>query len=255
MRLERIILAGGKKRKEFRCAKNGQVNVEHFVDRSFTTNICGMDQAVASVNFNGDEDRMDEIEVETALDPIALFRAWMKDAVAREVNDPDAMALATATPDGVPSVRMLLMKRVDDRGFCFYTNAESQKGSELARNPHAAMCFHWKSLRRQVRISGTVEELSGEDADAYFNSRSRLSQFGAVASQQSRILTSREMLVDRVKELEREFPGEIPRPDYWRGYVLRPVRIEFWKDGEGRLHDRFIFSKNEGSWRKERLFP
>jgi pyridoxamine 5'-phosphate oxidase len=198
---------------------------------------------------------MDKIELETAVDPITLFRAWMKDAVAGEVNDPDAVALATATPDGVPSARMVLMKRLDERGFCFYTNAESQKGSELAVNSHAAMCFHWKSLRRQVRISGTVAELPGADADAYFHSRSRLSQLGAVASQQSRVLASREILVDRVKELEQEFPGEIARPDYWRGYVLRPERIEFWKDGEGRLHDRFLFSRNGGGWRKVRLFP
>jgi pyridoxamine 5'-phosphate oxidase len=198
---------------------------------------------------------MGEIELETAVDPLALFRAWMNDSVAREVNDPDAVALATATQDGVPSVRMVLMKRLDERGFCFYTNAESQKGSELAVNSLAAMCFHWKSLRRQVRISGTVAELPGEDADAYFHSRSRLSQLGAVASQQSRVLASREILVDRVKELEREFPGEIPRPDYWRGYVLRPERIEFWKDGEGRLHDRFLFSRRGEGWRKERLSP
>ncbi|WP_260740085.1 pyridoxamine 5'-phosphate oxidase [Tunturiibacter lichenicola] len=198
---------------------------------------------------------MDQIELETAVDPLTLFRAWMKDAVAGEVNDPDAVALATATPDGVPSARMVLMKRLDERGFCFYTNAESQKGSELAVNSHAAMCFHWKSLRRQVRISGTVAELPGADADAYFHSRSRLSQLGAVASQQSRVLASREMLVDRVQELEQEFPGEIPRPDYWRGYVLRPERIEFWKDGEGRLHDRFLFSRNGDGWRKVRLFP
>ncbi len=198
---------------------------------------------------------MGEIELETTVDPIALFRAWMTDAAAGEVNDPDAVALATATPDGVPSVRMVLMKRLDERGFCFYTNAQSQKGSELAANAHAAMCFHWKSLRRQVRISGTVAELPGEDADAYFHSRSRLSQLGAAASQQSRVLTSREMLVDRVKELEREFADEVPRPDYWRGYVLRPERIEFWKDGEGRLHDRFLFSRNGDVWRKERLFP
>jgi pyridoxamine 5'-phosphate oxidase len=198
---------------------------------------------------------MGEIEMETVLDPIALFRMWMKDAVSGEVNDPDAVALATATPGGAPSVRMVLMKRLDERGFSFYTNAESQKGSELAANAQAAMCFHWKSLRRQVRISGTVAELPREDADAYFHSRSRLSQLGAAASQQSRVLASREMLVDRVKELEREFPGEIPRPEYWRGYVLQPERIEFWKDGEGRLHDRFLFSRSESSWTKERLFP
>jgi pyridoxamine 5'-phosphate oxidase len=198
---------------------------------------------------------MDEMEVETALDPTALFHAWMKDAEAAEVNDPNAVALATATRGGVPSVRMVLMKRLDGRGFCFYTNAESQKGVELAENPRAAMCFHWKSLRRQVRIEGTVAELSGADADAYFHSRSRLSQLGAAASQQSHVLASREVLVDLVKELERKFPEEIPRPDYWRGYVLQPERIEFWKDGPGRLHDRFLFSKSGEGWRRERLFP
>jgi len=198
---------------------------------------------------------MSEIDVERAVDPIALFGLWMSDAEAAELNDPNAVALATATREGVPSVRMVLMKRVDARGFCFYTNAESQKGTELAENPRASMCFHWKSLRRQVRVSGPVTELPGEDADAYFHSRSRLSQLGAAASEQSRVLASREALVERVKELEREFPGAIPRPDYWRGYVLRPERIEFWKDGAGRLHDRFLFTRSGGVWNKERLFP
>jgi pyridoxamine 5'-phosphate oxidase len=198
---------------------------------------------------------MDGIGMETAVDPIALFRVWMKDAEARESSDPSAMALATATRDGMPSVRMVLMKQVDERGFCFYTNAESQKGLELAENPRAAMCFHWKSLRRQVRIAGTVTELPAMEADDYFHSRSRLSQLGAVASEQSRVLASRELLVARVRELEEEFPGEIPRPDYWRGYVLRPERIEFWVNREGRLHDRFLFSRSGEGWRKERLFP
>src|ERR1700758_376534 len=168
------------------------------------------------------------IEMETADDPIALFVAWMKAAEASELNDASATALATATRDGMPSVRMVLMKRVDHRGFYFYTNAESQKGVELAANPRASMCFHWKSLRRQVRISGDVSELSAEEADDYFQSRSRLSQLGAVASEQSRVLASREVLEARVKELEAEFPGEVLRPDYWRGYLLRPERIEFW---------------------------
>ncbi|MBB5316196.1 pyridoxamine 5'-phosphate oxidase [Tunturibacter empetritectus] len=202
---------------------------------------------------------MSEIDVERAVDPIALFGLWMSDAEAAELNDPNAVALATATREGVPSVRMVLLKRVDELGFCFYTNAESQKGSELAENPRASMCFHWKSLRRQVRVSGSVAELPGEDADEYFHSRSRLSQLGAAASEQSRVLASREALVERVKELEREFPGEIPRPDYWRGYVLWPEKIEFWKDGEGRLHDRFLFTRSGGVcggvWNKERLFP
>ena len=198
---------------------------------------------------------MDEIDMETADDPIALFGAWMKAAEKSELDDASAVALATATRDGMPSVRMVLMKRVDERGFCFYTNAESQKGVELAENPRASMCFHWKSLRRQVRISGDVSELSAEEADDYFQNRPRLSQLAAVASQQSRVLAGRELLEDRVKELERVFPEKIPRPVYWKGYLLRPERIEFWKSGEGRMHDRFLFSRSEAEWRKERLYP
>ena len=198
---------------------------------------------------------MDGIDMETAVDPIALFVAWMKAAEASELNDASATAFATSTRDGMPSVRIVLMKRVDERGFCFYTNSESQKGVELAENPRAAMCFHWKSLRRQVRVSGGVSELSDEEADDYFASRSRLSQLGAVASQQSRVLPGREVLEARVKELERAFPEEIPRPDYWRGYLLRPERIEFWTNRDGRLHDRFLFSRSGEGWRKERLFP
>jgi pyridoxamine 5'-phosphate oxidase len=198
---------------------------------------------------------MDASDITTSSDPIATFRVWMKAAEAEELNDPIAVALATASRDGMPSVRMVLMKRLDERGFAFYTNAESQKGRELAENPRAAMCFHWKSLRRQVRVSGTVTELPGEDADAYFHSRSRLSQLGAAASAQSRVLGGREMLEARVLELESEFPGEIPRPNYWKGYVLRPERIEFWQDGAGRMHDRFLFVRLEDGWRMDRLFP
>ena len=198
---------------------------------------------------------MDESGVESAGDPIALFQRWLKDAEGGELNDPEAVALATATADGIPSVRMVLMKRVDNDGFRFYTNAGSQKGAELGENPRAAMCFHWKSLRRQVRVSGMVTELPAADVDEYFHTRSRLSQLGAAASQQSRVLASREVLEARVKELEAKFPGEIPRPDYWRGYLLRPERIEFWKDGAGRLHDRFLFSRDGDAWRKKRLFP
>ena len=198
---------------------------------------------------------MDEIDMETADDPIALFGAWMKAAEKSELNDASATALATATRDGMPSVRMVLMKRVDERGFCFYTNAESQKGVELAENPRASMCFHWKSLRRQVRISGDVSELSAEEADEYFQNRPRLSQLAAVASQQSRVLAGREVLEDRVKDLERVYPGKIPRPVYWKGYLLRPERIEFWRSREGRMHDRFLFSRSEAGWRKERLYP
>lgn len=198
---------------------------------------------------------MDRMDVEVAVDPIALFRVWMKDAEAGELNDPNAVALATATASGAPSVRMVLVKGLDERGFAFYTNAGSQKGVELAENPRAAMCFHWKSLRRQVRVEGTVAELPAAEADEYFHTRTRMSQLGAMASQQSFPLASREALVLRVKELEAEFPGEIPRPAFWKGYVLRPERIEFWVNGVSRLHDRFLFVQSGGDWMKERLFP
>ena len=198
---------------------------------------------------------MNGIDMETADDPIALFVDWMKAAEESELNDASAMALATATRDGMPSVRMVLMKGVDERGFCFYTKAESQKCIELAGNPQASMCFHWKTLRRQVRISGGVSELSAEEADEYFQSRPRLSQLAAVASQQSRVLAGREVLEDRVKELEKVFPEKIPRPAYWRGYLLRPERIEFWRSGAGRMHDRILFSRTGDGWRKERLYP
>src|SRR5580692_4402061 len=145
---------------------------------------------------------MGAIEAATALDPVSLFRAWLAEAEAEEPNDPSAVALATATPDGIPSVRMVLLKGLDERGFAFYTNAESQKGRELRENPKASMCFHWKSLRRQVRIAGTVSELPAAEADRYFHSRARLSQLAAAASQQSRVLPTRETLLDRVKDLD-----------------------------------------------------
>lgn len=198
---------------------------------------------------------MEDFGAETAEDPIALFAAWLREAEALEPNDPNAASLATATADGVPSVRMILMKRLDERGFAFFTNAESRKGQEIAGNPHAAMCFHWKSLRRQVRVEGTVSELPGADADAYFHTRTRMSQLSAAASDQSRVLGSREELEARVRELEAQYPNEVPRPDYWRGYVLRPERIEFWIQGVARLHDRFLFVRSGDGWMKQRLFP
>jgi pyridoxamine 5'-phosphate oxidase len=198
---------------------------------------------------------MEDRDIESGLDPLVMFGLWMKAAEAKEPNDPSAAALATATLDGMPSVRMVLTKGVDERGFAFYTNAESQKGLELKENPRAALCFHWKSLRRQVRITGPVTELPPSDADRYFHSRPRLSQLAAAASQQSRVLPSREALVARVKELDAAFPKEIPRPEYWKGFVLRPERIEFWKSREGRLHDRFLFVRSGDSWQKNRLFP
>ena len=198
---------------------------------------------------------MDVTGITTAVEPIALFRAWMREAEAGEPNDPNAVALATATLDGTPSVRMVLLKGLDERGFALYTNAESRKGLELAENPRAAMCFHWKSLRRQVRVEGLVSELPDAEADVYFHSRSRGSQIGAVASRQSRRLSSREALEERVGSVEERYPDVVPRPEFWRGYVLWPERIEFWIDGQERLHDRFLFSRTDSGWIKERLYP
>lgn len=198
---------------------------------------------------------MENFGAEQAQDPIELFRQWLAEAEAAEPNDPNATALATATADGAPSVRMVLVKRIDERGFAFFTNAESRKGLELAENPRAALCFHWKSLRRQVRVEGVVTELSAEDADAYFRTRTRMSQISALASEQSRVLTSREELEARVHELAAQYPVEVPRPDYWRGYVLRPERVEFWIQGVARLHDRFLFIRSGDGWLKQRLFP
>ena len=188
-------------------------------------------------------------------DPVAVFRGWMAEAEATELNDPNAVALATATREGVPSVRMVLLKQVDERGFVFFTNAESRKGRELGENPVAAMCFHWKSQRRQVRVEGVVTELPGVEADEYFQSRARRSQLGAAVSRQSRPLASRELLEAMVAELEAELPGEVPRPDCWKGFVLEPQRIEFWQSGENRLHDRMEFTRSGDRWASMRLFP
>lgn len=196
-----------------------------------------------------------DFEPEEATDPIELFRRWLAEAAKTESNDPNAMSLATATATGKPSVRMVLMKRLDERGFAFYTNVESQKGRELLENPQAALCFHWKSKRRQVRVEGRVEELPPEDADAYFHSRSRLSQIGALASQQSRPLLSRDELELRAQTCAELYPGEIPRPEYWRGFAVSPERIEFWEDGANRLHDRIVFTRTKNDWSKTRLFP
>ena len=198
---------------------------------------------------------MGEREIEVAVDPVALFLVWLQEAEAGEPNDPNAVALATASADGAPSVRMVLVKGVDERGFSFYTNAESRKGLELEENPRAAMCFYWKSLRRQVRVEGVVTELPGAEADAYFHSRSRESQLGAAVSRQSQPLESREALMEMVRELKRVTPGEVPRPEWWKGYVLRPERMEFWVNRENRLHDRFLFVRGEVGWMKTRLFP
>ena len=188
-------------------------------------------------------------------DPLELFDRWMEDAEPHEPHDPNAAALATATGHGLPSVRMVLVKRIRTHRFAFFTNAESRKGRELAENPRGALCFHWKSLRRQVRVEGDVMPLPAEDVDRYFHSRSRDSQIGAAVSQQSQPLASREVLEERVRAFRESHAGEVPRPDYWRGFYIDPVRIEFWVNGADRLHDRFLFTKEREAWRKTRLFP
>ncbi|QHS51703.1 pyridoxamine 5'-phosphate oxidase [Edaphobacter sp. 12200R-103] len=198
---------------------------------------------------------MDWRAVEQAFDPLPIFHEWLLEAEKSEPNDPNAAALATATGDGAPSVRMVLVKKVDERGFCFYTNADSRKGCELKENPRAALCFHWKSLRRQVRVEGPVVELPAEDADRYFQSRSRMSQVGAAVSQQSRPLKSRQRLEELVERFDAEHPGGISRPEYWHGYAVVPERIELWMDGDYRLHNRFLFVRKGDEWTRTRLFP
>ncbi len=193
-----------------------------------------------------------------AVDPAALFELWLEEAIGAEINDPEAMALSTVDERGLPDARMVLCKGADARGVVFYTNVESAKGRELAGQPVAAALFHWKSLRRQVRFRGLVAELTAAESDAYFASRPRGSQIGAWASQQSRPLASRAVLEAAVEACLRRFgDGAIPRPDYWRGYRLTPVEIEFWRDGLSRLHDRVQFRRAtvEAPWERRRLYP
>ena len=191
-------------------------------------------------------------------EPFALFANWLKDAGASEFNDPNALALATVDEAGLPNVRMVLLKGFDTDGFVFYTNFESRKGREILAAGKAAMCFHWKSLRRQVRIRGPVEVVTDEEADAYYASRPRGSRIGAWASKQSRPLESRFALEKAVAEYTaRHAIGEIPRPEYWSGFRIRPVSIEFWHDRPFRLHDRVEFTREtpETPWAKARLYP
>jgi pyridoxamine 5'-phosphate oxidase len=189
-------------------------------------------------------------------DPHALFDAWFAKAEVGEPNDPNAVALATATPDGRPSVRMVLMKGHDRRGFVIYTNLDSRKGEELAANPHAALLFHWKSLRRQVRIEGPVELVSDAEADAYFATRSRDSQLGACASDQSRPLPDRATFETRFETMKARFANDdVPRPPRWSGFRLIPERIEFWQDRAFRLHERRLFVRAGESWTEGLLYP
>jgi len=191
-------------------------------------------------------------------EPFALFASWLKEAEASELNDPNAVALATVDEDGLPNVRMVLLKGFDQDGFVFYTNFESQKGRELLSHRKAAMCFHWKSLRRQVRLRGPVEIVSDAEADEYFKSRPRGSRIGAWASKQSRPLESRFALEKAVAEYTARYAiGDIPRPGHWSGFRIRPLSIEFWHDRKFRLHDRIEFRRPtpDADWDKVRMYP
>ena len=191
-------------------------------------------------------------------DPIQLFKLWMEEAKKAEPNDPNALSLATSDKNNFPSVRMVLLKDFNQNGFVFYTNLNSQKGNELKENPKVAMCFHWKSLLRQIRISGTVTQVNDEVADQYYNSRGYESRIGAWASKQSEELSGRDQLINSIKEYKNKYNDEnkVPRPSYWSGWNLSPSSIEFWLDGESRIHERLKYIKDSsGQWRKSLLSP
>ena len=191
-------------------------------------------------------------------DPIQLFKLWMEEAKKAEPNDPNALSLATSDKNNFPSVRMVLLKDFNQNGFVFYTNLNSQKGNELKENPKVAMCFHWKSLLRQIRISGTVTQVNDEVADQYYNSRGYESRIGAWASKQSKELSGRDQLINSIKEYKNKYNDEnkVPRPSHWSGWNLSPSSIEFWLDGESRIHERLKYTKDSsGQWGKSLLSP
>jgi pyridoxamine 5'-phosphate oxidase len=189
--------------------------------------------------------------------PYDLFKDWLSMAEKEEINDPNAMCLATSNKDGQPSARMVLLKGLDENGFIFYTNEGSKKGQQILDNPQAALCFHWKSLRKQVRVEGLIEEISAEDATAYFNLRHRGSRVGAWASKQSQPLESYDALKEHVEKYEAEFEDlqDIPRPDYWKGYRITPNYFEFWIDGDYRLHQRYLYTPTDNGWDIGMLYP
>ena len=191
-------------------------------------------------------------------DPIELFKVWMDEAKKSEPNDPNALSLATTNKDNLPSVRMVLLKEFSQKGFVFYTNLNSQKGNELKENPNAAMCFHWKSLLRQIRISGKITQVEDSVADQYYNSRGYDSRIGAWASKQSKELKNRDELENSIKEFKKKFKDKnnVPRPDHWSGWNLSPIRIEFWLDGDSRIHERLNYTIDKsGNWIKSLLSP
>lgn len=204
------------------------------------------------------DSKLTSSDIAEAIDPFSTFSQWLDEATKSELNDPNAVALASVDADGMPNVRMVLLKGFDERGFVFYTNFESQKGEEILGQKKAAMCFHWKSLRRQVRVRGNIEVVSDQEADEYYASRARGSRIGAWASKQSRPLESRFALEKEVAKFTAKYAlGTIPRPAHWSGIRIIPTEIEFWKDGQFRLHDRIIFRRQDDAamWTKQRFYP
>ena len=188
--------------------------------------------------------------------PFELFQEWFEEAKKNEINDPNALALGTATKQGVPSVRMVLLKGFDKNGFIFYTNLNSQKGNEIKENPNATMCFHWKSLLRQIRIVGTLSQVDDKVADEYYNSRSYMSRIGAWASKQSSTLKNRDELLDALENFKSKYKDVVPRPNHWSGWNLKPSSLEFWLDGENRIHERLKYTlEKNNNWSKSLLSP
>ena len=190
--------------------------------------------------------------------PIELFKSWFDEAKKTEINDPNAVALATSNKESIPSVRMVLLKSYNNQGFVFYTNLKSNKSKDIDVNPNAAMCFHWKSLLRQIRIVGEINPVSNKEADQYYSSRGYGSRIGAWASNQSETLNSRNQLYDSIKNFKLKYPEntKVPRPPYWSGWNLKPKKIEFWLDGENRIHERLLYElNNKGEWTKKLLSP
>jgi pyridoxamine 5'-phosphate oxidase len=195
------------------------------------------------------------LESEADPDPLVQFRHWFDQALSAHLSQPEAMALATATPAGAPSARMVLLRGFDEAGFVFFTNFDSRKAGELRTNPRAALVFFWAELHRQVRVEGQVEEISAAEADAYFRTRARGSQLSAWASPQSQVISGRAFLDERWQELAGQFPGAVPRPEFWGGYRVVPERIEFWQGRENRLHDRLHYRRTPSGWVRQRLAP
>ena len=194
---------------------------------------------------------------EDEANPIDLFRKWFAVAEKSEINDPNALSVATSNKDGIPSVRMVLLKGLSEKGFVFYTNFNSKKGKDLKENPQASMCFHWKSLRRQVRISGKVVQIEDKEADQYYNSRAYGSRIGAWASSQSQVMKNRNEFLDKIKFYEKKYPNQndVPRPPHWSGWRVEPDNIEFWLEIKNRIHERMNYKKNNDKWTREILYP